>query len=94
MNDTTMPPLGHPEPHTMKWTDLELAAIHDYARAYAAQCLAAVAEDAVRLDFIEMNARQEPRMCGNHAWWPTNFNHALVGPTLRAAIDNARGNKQ
>lgn len=46
--------------------------------------------DAERLDHIEKHARCDPKMDGQHVWWPTNFNHALRGPTLRAALDAAR----
>lgn len=45
--------------------------------------------ESIRLDHIEQHARSEPKMCGNHVWWPTSFNSALKGPTLRAAIDAA-----
>ena len=45
--------------------------------------------DAERLDHIEKHARCDPKMDGQHVWWPTNFKHALRGATLRAAIDNA-----
>jgi hypothetical protein len=94
--DETMPPLGHPEPHTMKWSDLELAAIHDYARAYAAQCLAAVAEDAARLDWCEMHlfdAQREPSFSVSYQNEGGGFRRAAPATTLRAAIDNARGKK-
>ena len=49
------------------------------------------AVDAQRLDFIEKSARRDPKMDGQHVWWPTSFNTAqlLKGPTLREAIDNA-----
>lgn len=47
--------------------------------------------DAARLDHIEKHARYDPKMDGNHAWWPTTFKHVLRGPTLRAAIDAAMG---
>lgn len=47
--------------------------------------------DAARLDHIEKHARYDPKMDGNHAWWPTTFEHVLRGPTLRAAIDAAMG---
>jgi hypothetical protein len=43
--------------------------------------------DAKRLDFIEKNARCDPKMDGQHVWWPTTFNDRLAGSTLRAAID-------
>jgi len=46
--------------------------------------------DAERLDHIEKHARCDPKMDGQHVWWPTKFNDALRGPTLRAAIDAAR----
>ena len=57
MND--MPPLNHPEAHVMRWTELELDAIHayarKYAREYAATALIALADmtaerDALRTD--------------------------------------------
>jgi uncharacterized Zn finger protein (UPF0148 family) len=47
------------------------------------------AKDAERLDFIASNARRDPKMDGQHVWWPTTFNAALRGPTLREAIDAA-----
>lgn len=47
------------------------------------------AKDAARLDFIEKRARCDPKMDGQHVWWPTSFNHRLAGPTLRDAIDAA-----
>lgn len=47
--------------------------------------------DAARLDHIEKHARYDPKMDGNHAWWPTTFENVLRGPTLRAAIDAAMG---
>ena len=46
--------------------------------------------DAERLDYIQRNARCDPKMDGQHVWWPTTFNHRLTGSTLRAAIDAAR----
>lgn len=46
-------------------------------------------KDAERLDYIQKNARNDPKMDGNHVWWPTTFNKALKGPTIRAAIDVA-----
>jgi hypothetical protein len=45
--------------------------------------------DAARLDYIQSNARCDPKIDGNHVWWPTTFNHRLMGNTLRAAIDAA-----
>ena len=64
----------------------------DQMRAYARAALSAGdAVDAQRLDFIEKSARCDPKMDGQHVWWPTSFNTAqlLKGPTLREAIDNA-----
>ena len=46
--------------------------------------------DGERLDHIEKRARCDPKMDGQHVWWPTSFSQALKGPTLRAAIDLAR----
>lgn len=46
-------------------------------------------KDAERLDYIQKNARNDPKMDGNHVWWPTTLNKALKGPTIRAAIDAA-----
>lgn len=46
--------------------------------------------DAERLDHIEKHARCDPKMDGQHVWWPTNFKNALRGPNLRGAIDHAR----
>lgn len=53
------------------------------------QQLAEARKDAERLDYIQKNARNDPKMDGNHVWWPTTFNKALKGPTIRAAIDAA-----
>lgn len=49
----------------------------------------ALRKDAELLDYIESNARCDPKMDGMHVWWPTTFNHRLIGPNLRAAIDIA-----
>lgn len=66
----------------------------DQMRAYAAAAVAAERAkwlaDAERLDYITSNARCDPKMDGQHVWWPTSFNHRLTGPTLRDAIDAAR----
>ena len=64
----------------------QLSAERDQLRAEVERLRA----DADRLDHIEKHARCDPKMDGQHVWWPTNFNHALRGPNLRAAIDNAR----
>jgi hypothetical protein len=56
--------------------------------------VAELGRDAARLDAIERNARCDPKMCGNHVWWPTTWKHQLVGPTLRAAIDAAISKEQ
>lgn len=50
--------------------------------------------DGERLDHIEKRARCDPKMDGQHVWWPTSFNQALKGPTLRAAIDAALTHKE
>lgn len=51
----------------------------------------ALSLDAGRLDYLQRHARSDPKMDGNHVWWPTSFNQAqnLTGPTLREAIDAA-----
>lgn len=48
-------------------------------------------KDAERLDYLQKHARCDPKMDGNHVWWPTTFNQAqnLRGETLREAIDAA-----
>ena len=51
-------------------------------------------KDAERLDYIAGNARCDPKMDGQHVWWPTSFNHRLTGPTLRDAIDAAMAPKR
>lgn len=61
--------------------------------------IAALKPDAERLDFLQRISRCDPKMDGNHVWWPTSFNVAqtLKGSTIRAAIDAARAaleNKQ
>lgn len=48
-------------------------------------------QDRLRLDHIAKFARCDPKMDGLHVWWPTTFKNQLTGPTLRAAIDKARG---
>jgi hypothetical protein len=58
-------------------------------RARAQQQEPSDEKDAARLDYIESNARCDPKMDGQNVWWPTSFNHRLTGPTLRAAIDAA-----
>lgn len=45
--------------------------------------------DAERLDWIQKNARCDPKMDGHHVWWPTSFNKTVKGSTIRAAIDAA-----
>jgi hypothetical protein len=50
---------------------------------------AALRQDAERLDYIEKNARYDPKIDGQHVYWPTTLNKALRGPNLRAAIDAA-----
>ena len=55
--------------------------------------LAEAQKDAGRLDYIQKNARCDPQMDGNHVWWPTSLNKTLRGPTIRAAIDAAKGER-
>lgn len=63
---------------------------NENARLKATPALSAGdAVDAQRLDFIEKSARCDPKMDGQHVWWPTSLNKALKGPTLRDAIDAA-----
>lgn len=50
----------------------------------------ALREDAARLDFIAKHARCDPKIDGQHVWWPTTFKDCLIGSSLRAAIDAAR----
>lgn len=50
--------------------------------------------DTARLDFIAKRARCDPKMDGQHVWWPTSFRHALKGNTLRSAIDAAMKDQQ
>jgi hypothetical protein len=72
-----------------------LAEISDHERAYALLFKenAELRKDAERLDYLQNNARCDPKMDGNHVWWPTSFNQAqsLKGPTIREAIDAAKG---
>ena len=39
-------------------------------------------KDAERMDWIQDHARCDPKMDGNHVWWPTSFNNNVKGPTL------------
>ncbi len=52
--------------------------------------VAALRADGERLGYIASNARCDPHIDGTATWWPTSFNHRLIGPTLRDAIDSAR----
>ena len=69
------------------------AAYHTQCAWAAWQARAALSDgdaaDAQRLDFIEKSARRDPKMDGQHVWWPTSLNKAIKGLTLRAAIDAA-----
>jgi hypothetical protein len=49
-------------------------------------------DDTRRLDWLQSVARCDPKMDGNHVWWPLSFNVCsnLKGPNLRAAIDAAQ----
>ena len=68
--------------------DSTVAALKSERDALAAR-VAELEKDAGRLDYIEENARCEPKMDGHHVWWPTTFSNQLKGPNLRAAIDAA-----
>ncbi len=70
----------------------ELEDLHK-AYAFLLKENAELRKDADRLDYLQNNARCDPKMDGNHVWWPTSFNQAqsLKGPTIRAAIDAAKG---
>jgi hypothetical protein len=50
-------------------------------------------DDTARLDWLQSVARCDPKMDGNHVWWPLSFNVCsnIKGPNIRAAIDLARG---
>lgn len=47
-----------------------------------------VPDDAELIDFLQSVARCDPKMDGNHVWWPLHWNtcQAIKGPTLREAI--------
>lgn len=64
--------------------------VEDEWYATLRQFIESAEADAKRLDHIASNARCDPKMDGQHVWWPTSFNHRLIGPTLREAIDAAR----
>lgn len=74
------------------WEGVEARAkaIRDEVAALKAERDAAM-KDAERLDYLQKHARCDPKMDGNHVWWPTTFNQAqnLRGGTLREAIDAA-----
>ena len=82
-----------------KGESYENARVQDYRQGWLwgiewqarAALSAGDAGDVQRLDFIEEHCRCDPKMDGQHVWWPTSFNTAqlLKGPTLREAIDNA-----
>ncbi len=62
------------------------------SQAAPAQGQAEQERDAARLDWLQSVARCDPKMDGQHVWWPLNWNtcQACKGPTIRAAIDAAR----
>ena len=83
---------------TKDWTAAKLVEclsdnlpLSDEQRAILITLVVERARDADRLDYISSNARCDPKMDGQHVWWPTSFsfNHRLTGPTLRDAIDAA-----
>ena len=49
-------------------------------------------EDAERLDWLQSMSRCDPKMDGQHMWWPLSWslNHRCKGPAIRDAIDVAR----
>lgn len=71
-----------------KSLEASITAMRDIISTQAAR-IAALEADAARLDWIEKNARTDPKMDGNHVFWPTTLNKALRGANLRAAIDDA-----
>jgi hypothetical protein len=81
---------------TKDWTGAKLVEclsdnlpLTDEQRAILITLVVGQARDADRLDYIASNARCDPKMDGQHVWWPTSFNHRLTGPTLRDAVDAA-----
>jgi hypothetical protein len=81
---------------TKDWTAAKLVEclsdnlpLTDEQRAILVTLVVERARDAERLDYIASNARCDPKMDGQHVWWPTSFNHRLTGPTLRDAVDAA-----
>ena len=78
------------------WSSKAVQNATEFARAIESTILAKLADtlkDAERLDAIEKNCRTDPKMDGNHVYWPTTWEHSLKGPNLRAAID-AQKDKQ
>jgi hypothetical protein len=53
------------------------------------------AKDAARLDWLQHEARCDPKMDGQHVWWPLSWNQCqrIKGPTIRDAIDAAMAQK-
>lgn len=86
---------------TKDWTAAKLVEclsdnlpLSDEQRAILITLVVERARDADRLDYIASNARCDPKMDGQHVWWPTSFNHRLTGPTLRDAIDASMAAEQ
>lgn len=75
------------EPTDRERSDANVEAL--LASGTAGASVDSVARDAARLDWIEKNARYDPKMNGQHVWWATTFRNAIKGPTLREAIDAA-----
>lgn len=70
--------------------------VHDDVMASLREAIEVLVRDAERLDYLQKNARCDPKMDGKHVWWPMTFNQAqkLKGATLREAIDTAMQEKQ
>lgn len=71
-----------------RWREMYMDAAAELERLRAD-----LARAEARIDYIQENARSDPRMDGQHVWWPTSFNHRLIGPNLREAIDAAIENQ-
>lgn len=86
--------IGKARPYEPEWVSRQPGYDAEQMRDYAAAAIVAERAkwqaDAERLDYITSNARCDPKLNGQHVWWPTSFNHRLTGPTLRDAIDAAR----
>ena len=59
-----------------------------WQQSRAALAAKPVPDDAELIDFLQSVARCDPKMDGNHVWWPLSWNtcQTIKGPTLREAI--------